>query len=136
MKRSKEVWYGNNFKLGILGGGQLGRMIIQEAISLNVHVFCLDPDPNAPCSQISNGFTNGSNILRTWATRGQTRSHLGMLRPPYQLRCLHPYWTNWRIVTISDLFPMSVRKAQTHSWRCYLLSLMPRHLHPEAVLWG
>ena len=60
MKSSKEVWYGNNFKLGILGGGQLGRMIIQEAISLNVHIFCLDPDPNAPCSQISNGFTNGS----------------------------------------------------------------------------
>ena len=60
MKGSKEVWYGNNFKLGILGGGQLGRMIIQEAISLNVHIYCLDPDPNAPCSQIANGFTNGS----------------------------------------------------------------------------
>ena len=60
MKGSKKVWYGNNFKLGILGGGQLGRMIIQEAISLNVHIYCLDPDPNAPCSQIANGFTNGS----------------------------------------------------------------------------
>ena len=60
MKGSNEVWYGKNFKLGILGGGQLGRMIIQEAISLNVHIYCLDPDPNAPCSQIANGFTNGS----------------------------------------------------------------------------
>jgi len=60
MKDSQTVWYGKNFKLGILGGGQLGRMIIQEAIDWNVHIYCLDPDPNAPCSEIANGFTNGS----------------------------------------------------------------------------
>ena len=60
MKDSKKVWYGKGFKLGVLGGGQLGRMLIQEAIDWNVHVYCLDPDPNAPCSQIANDFTNGS----------------------------------------------------------------------------
>ena len=46
------------FKLGVLGGGQLGRMLIQSGIDLNIEFNVLDPDPNAPCSQISN-FTCG-----------------------------------------------------------------------------
>ena len=54
------VWYGEKSKLGVLGGGQLGRMLIQEAINLDVHVFCLDPDIEAPCHQIAHGFTHGS----------------------------------------------------------------------------
>lgn len=53
-------WYGKEFRLGVIGGGQLGRMLIQEAINYNVYVYCLDPDANAPCSQIANGFTVGS----------------------------------------------------------------------------
>lgn len=47
-------------KLGILGGGQLGRMLIQEAIDLDVDVHVLDPDMNAPCKDIAHGFTLGS----------------------------------------------------------------------------
>ena len=47
-------------KLGVLGGGQLGRMLIQSAISYNVDVHILDPDANAPCRHISNQFTQGS----------------------------------------------------------------------------
>lgn len=50
----------NQFKLGILGGGQLGRMFIQEAISYNLDVHVIDPDPNAPCKDISTTFTTGS----------------------------------------------------------------------------
>ena len=50
------TWYGKDFKLGILGAGQLGRMIIQEAINWNVHVYTLDSDPEAPCSKISHEF--------------------------------------------------------------------------------
>lgn len=46
------------FKLGVLGGGQLGRMLIQSGIDLNIEFNVLDPDVNAPCSQISN-FTCG-----------------------------------------------------------------------------
>lgn len=49
-----------NFKLGVLGGGQLGRMLIQEAINLNVSTYILDPDENAPCKDIATGFTQGS----------------------------------------------------------------------------
>lgn len=53
-------WYGKSSRLGILGGGQLGRMFIQEAINLDVDVHILDPDENAPCKDISTSFTKGS----------------------------------------------------------------------------
>src|SRR5260221_5306780 len=42
-----------NFKLGILGGGQLGRMLIQSGIDLNVQFAVLDPDADAPCCSFS-----------------------------------------------------------------------------------
>jgi 5-(carboxyamino)imidazole ribonucleotide synthase len=42
-----------NFKLGILGGGQLGRMLIQSGIDFNLSFSVLDPDPNAPCASLS-----------------------------------------------------------------------------------
>jgi 5-(carboxyamino)imidazole ribonucleotide synthase len=50
----------SELKLGILGGGQLGRMLIQQAINYNVSTLVLDPDPDAPCKHISNYFENGS----------------------------------------------------------------------------
>jgi 5-(carboxyamino)imidazole ribonucleotide synthase len=56
----QKIWYGNSFRLGVLGGGQLGRMLIQEAINLNVKVHCLDPDKQAPCSELATTFTVGS----------------------------------------------------------------------------
>ncbi|TNF46774.1 MAG: 5-(carboxyamino)imidazole ribonucleotide synthase [Bacteroidetes bacterium] len=56
----KNKWYGDDFKLGVVGGGQLGRMMIQEAINLDIQIHCLDPDPNAPCAKIASTFTVGS----------------------------------------------------------------------------
>jgi 5-(carboxyamino)imidazole ribonucleotide synthase len=50
----------SGLKLGILGGGQLGRMLIQSCVDLNVHTLVLDPDPEAPCKGISHEFINGS----------------------------------------------------------------------------
>lgn len=52
-------FYGE-LQLGILGGGQLGRMLIQEAINYNVNVHILDPDKNAPCRMLCNQFHCGS----------------------------------------------------------------------------
>lgn len=52
-------FYGE-LQLGILGGGQLGRMLIQEAINYNVNVHVLDPDKNAPCRKLCNKFECGS----------------------------------------------------------------------------
>jgi 5-(carboxyamino)imidazole ribonucleotide synthase len=53
-------WNGNAFRLGMLGGGQLGRMFIQEALNYDVHVHCIDPDKEAPCRNIASSFTVGS----------------------------------------------------------------------------
>lgn len=52
-------FYGE-LRLGILGGGQLGRMMIQEAINYNVNVHVLDPDKNAPCRKLCDYFECGS----------------------------------------------------------------------------
>lgn len=50
----------DKIRIGVLGGGQLGRMMIQSAISLNLPVCCLDPDPEAPCKHIATEFSVGS----------------------------------------------------------------------------
>ena len=52
-------FYGD-LKLGILGGGQLGRMLIQESINFNITTHVLDPDADAPCKDLCNKFVNGS----------------------------------------------------------------------------
>jgi 5-(carboxyamino)imidazole ribonucleotide synthase len=54
-----KAFYGD-LRVGILGGGQLGRMLIQEAINYNVNLRVLDPDPDAPCKNICDEFTVGS----------------------------------------------------------------------------
>ena len=46
--------------LGILGGGQLGRMLIQSCVNFNVTTSVIDPDSQAPCSGFSNEFRKGS----------------------------------------------------------------------------
>ena len=53
-----KTFYGD-LKLGILGGGQLGRMLIQQAINYNVTVKVLDPDREAPCRKLCDEFVVG-----------------------------------------------------------------------------
>ena len=48
-----------DFKLGILGGGQLGRMLIQACTNFDLHSSVLDKDPNAPCSLLASSFKPG-----------------------------------------------------------------------------
>ena len=54
----KKTFYGN-LKIGILGGGQLGRMWIQNALNYNVSCSVIDPDANAPCKNICDDFKVG-----------------------------------------------------------------------------
>jgi 5-(carboxyamino)imidazole ribonucleotide synthase len=49
-----------NLKIGVLGGGQLGRMMIQSGIDFNLDISVLDPDPNAPCKNLVANFQVGS----------------------------------------------------------------------------
>jgi len=46
--------------LGILGGGQLGRMLLQKAADFNVPNTVLDPDPGAPCRHLTEQFVCGN----------------------------------------------------------------------------
>ncbi len=46
--------------IGILGGGQLGRMLAFDAQRMGMKVVVLDPDPNAPTGQVANQHIVGS----------------------------------------------------------------------------
>jgi 5-(carboxyamino)imidazole ribonucleotide synthase len=55
-----KAFYSGSFRLGILGGGQLGRMFIQEAVNYDVRVSVLDPSADAPCAAIAHTFVQGN----------------------------------------------------------------------------
>ncbi|MFB6457126.1 5-(carboxyamino)imidazole ribonucleotide synthase [Chitinophaga sp. Hz27] len=49
-----------NLKVGILGGGQLGGMLIRHAIDFGLSISVMDKDPNAPCTRYTSLFTCGN----------------------------------------------------------------------------
>lgn len=55
-------YFSSDFKLGVLGGGQLGRMLLAETQKFDIYTAILDASPDAPCSQICNEFHVG-NLL-------------------------------------------------------------------------
>ena len=52
-------YYSSGFKLGILGGGQLGRMLLAETQKFDIHTAILENNKNAPCAEICNTFVVG-----------------------------------------------------------------------------
>ena len=46
--------------LGVLGGGQLGRMMAQAAQSMGLDVVVLDPDANAPAARVAQGLVHAA----------------------------------------------------------------------------
>jgi len=48
-----------DLKLGILGGGQLGRMLIQACTNFNIHTTVMDRDAGAPCAEVASAFQSG-----------------------------------------------------------------------------
>ena len=46
-------------RIGILGGGQLGRMFLQESYNYNADVSILDPAADAPCHSLATSFVQG-----------------------------------------------------------------------------
>ena len=45
-------FYTTHNRLGILGGGQLGKMLINEANKLNIGCKVMDSNSDAPCSNL------------------------------------------------------------------------------------
>jgi 5-(carboxyamino)imidazole ribonucleotide synthase len=54
--------FSSEFVLGIIGGGQLGRMLLDEARRLNLKTRVLDSSPDAPCAHACDEFVLG-NLL-------------------------------------------------------------------------
>ena len=52
-------YFSSDFKLGVLGGGQLGRMLLAETQKLDIYTVILDANSEAPCAQICNEFVLG-----------------------------------------------------------------------------
>ena len=55
-------YFSSDFKLGVLGGGQLGRMLLTETQKFDIYTSILDSSIEAPCAQICNEFHQG-NLL-------------------------------------------------------------------------
>jgi len=52
-------YFSSDFKLGILGGGQLGKMLLYETRKYDIQSFVMDPSDEAPCKIASNYFEQG-----------------------------------------------------------------------------
>ena len=52
----------SDFTLGILGGGQLGKMLLQVTSRLSIKTNVLDPSNDSPCKEICSEFTKGQLI--------------------------------------------------------------------------
>jgi len=59
-KNAEKTYFSSDFKLGILGGGQLGKMLLYETQKLDIQTFVLDPNPHAPCKIGCDKFVCGS----------------------------------------------------------------------------
>lgn len=53
-------YFSSDFKLGILGGGQLGKMLLTETRKFDIYTCVLDPSNEAPCKIACNEFTQGN----------------------------------------------------------------------------
>jgi 5-(carboxyamino)imidazole ribonucleotide synthase len=53
-------FFSSDFKLGILGGGQLGKMLLAETRKFDIQTYVLDPSNDAPCKISCNKFFQGN----------------------------------------------------------------------------
>ena len=52
-------YFSSDFKLGILGGGQLGKMLLFDTRKFDIQTYVLDPSDEAPCRIACNQFFKG-----------------------------------------------------------------------------
>ena len=53
-------YFSSDFKLGILGGGQLGKMMLFDTRKFDIQTYVLDPSNEAPCKIACNKFFQGN----------------------------------------------------------------------------
>jgi 5-(carboxyamino)imidazole ribonucleotide synthase len=69
----------NPISIGIIGGGQLGKMIAQEAKRMSFRIIVLDPSPDSPASSVSDeciiaNFKDG-NAITTLASKSDVLTY-------------------------------------------------------------
>ncbi|MDP2891007.1 MAG: 5-(carboxyamino)imidazole ribonucleotide synthase [Bacteroidota bacterium] len=57
-----EKFVTSNLKLGIIAGGQLGKMLIQEASKWDIATYVLDKKSNCPAGSIASVFVKGNHL--------------------------------------------------------------------------
>lgn len=50
--------------IGIIGGGQLGKMMAQSAQKMGFKVICLDPNPDSPCKSVAHEFITAAMTMK------------------------------------------------------------------------
>ena len=85
--------------LGMLGGGQLGRMWVHAAQSLGYRCMVLDPDPNSPAGAAADRHLHADYLdtaaLQTLGKRyGITSLNLDQLWSKTNLLTRLPIWCN------------------------------------------
>jgi 5-(carboxyamino)imidazole ribonucleotide synthase len=58
-QQTNKKYFSSSFKLGILGGGQLGKMMLNETRKFDIYTCVLDPSNEAPCKIACNEFYKG-----------------------------------------------------------------------------
>ena len=53
-------YFSSNLKLGVLGGGQLGKMLLTETQKFDIYTVIMDGSKDAPCAEICNEFHQGN----------------------------------------------------------------------------
>jgi phosphoribosylaminoimidazole carboxylase (NCAIR synthetase) len=69
-------------KVGILGGGQLGRMLLQAAANYPVETHVLEADDNCPSAHLCRHFVKGASWILTPFTSLEKR----LMRLPLKLK--------------------------------------------------
>ncbi|MEI6866558.1 5-(carboxyamino)imidazole ribonucleotide synthase [Flavicella sp.] len=54
-----KTYFSSDFKLGVLGGGQLGKMLLAETQKFDIYTCILDPSNEAPCAAHCSEFHQG-----------------------------------------------------------------------------
>ena len=57
--QNSKNYFSSNFKLGILGGGQLGKMLLHETRKFDIHTKVLEASKDAPCKIACDEFVIG-----------------------------------------------------------------------------
>ena len=77
-------YFSSKHKLGILGGGQLGKMLLYNTRKFDIHTSVLDPNKDAPSRLSCDSFFHGDlmdyNTVYDFGKKVDSGAHLSSLK--------------------------------------------------------